>query len=98
MNLTYEIINDSKGYLIKNNNVNWIKQDSYIPYPGATIEESAQNHINELIKQSQESVPTTDFEQLLAERDAQIKLLKEQQLRTDADLAAFMDFVLSGGM
>lgn len=38
------------------------------------------------------------LEEQLAEKDKQIQLLKEQQLRTDADLAAFMDFVLTGGM
>jgi len=36
--------------------------------------------------------------ELLVERDKQIQSLKEQQLRTDADLAGFMDFVLMGGM
>lgn len=46
--------------------------------------------------ESQPQPPT--LEEQLTEKDKQIQLLKEQQLRTDADLAAFMDFILSGGM
>lgn len=42
--------------------------------------------------------PQPTLEEQLAEKDKQIQLLKEQQLRTDADLSAFMDFVLMGGM
>lgn len=72
MNLTYELI--GKGYLIKNNGVPWIVQDSFIPYPGETIEESAQLHIDELLKPD-ESVSdmdslqkqVTDQEQAIAE-------------------------------
>lgn len=72
MNLTYEII--GKGYVIKNNGVPWIVQESFIPYPGDTIEESVQLHIDELMKPD-ESVSemealqkqVTDQEQAIAE-------------------------------
>lgn len=60
MNLTYEV--NENGYTILNDGKPWIVQDSYIPYPGATVEESAQNHINEIIKdnEAQPSAPTTE--------------------------------------
>lgn len=60
MNLTYEV--NGNGYTILNEGKPWIVQDKYIPYPGATVEESAQNHINEIIKdnEAQPSVPTTE--------------------------------------
>lgn len=45
----------------------------------------------------EEPQPPT-LEEQLAEKDKQIQLLKEQQLRTDADLSAFMDFILMGGI
>lgn len=38
-----------KGYTILLNNVPWMVQDSYFPYPGATMAESAQNHINQIL-------------------------------------------------
>ncbi|MEK3993238.1 hypothetical protein MKY29_00635 [Psychrobacillus sp. FSL K6-2365] len=38
------------GYVIFNNGVPWIEQPANnIPYPGATMEESAQNHINKIL-------------------------------------------------
>lgn len=60
MKLTFEL--KETGYIIFNNGKPWIVQDSYIPYPGATVEESAQNHINAIIKdnEAQPNVPTTD--------------------------------------
>jgi hypothetical protein len=38
------------------------------------------------------------IEEKLAEKDRQIQALKEQQVKMDSDLAAFMDFVLMGGI
>lgn len=46
MNLTYEV--KENGYTILNNGVAWIEQEGFFPYQGATVEESAQNHINAL--------------------------------------------------
>lgn len=59
------------------------------------VEGATQDEIDEMIK-PQPRPPS--LEEQLVERDKQIQLLKEQQLRTDADLAGFMDFVLMGGM
>lgn len=61
MSLTYEIVEDGY-YLIKDGN-RWMYQPSnIIPYPGGTIEESAQNHINAIIadNEAQPSAPTTE--------------------------------------
>ena len=49
MNLTYEV--KDNGYIIMNNETPWIIQtNDYIPYPAETVEESAQNHINQIIE------------------------------------------------
>lgn len=47
MELTYEV--QGNGYTIFKNGEPWIVQKSFIPYPGATVEESAENHINTII-------------------------------------------------
>jgi len=47
MTLTYTV--SDNGYIILRDGVQWIVQDGYIPYPGNTMEESAQNHINQII-------------------------------------------------
>lgn len=96
MNLTYEVTGN--GYIILNNGSPWIVQTDFIPYPGDTMAESAQNHINNIIAENENAVSTPTIEEQLIEKGKQIQMLKEQQLRTDADLAAFMDFMLSGGM
>lgn len=59
MNLTYELINNGTGYMIFLEGKAWIKQDSYIPYKGKTMEESAQNHINAIIEDSNKPVEKT---------------------------------------
>lgn len=61
MNLTFET--NETGYTIFNNGRAWIAQDSYMPYPGETVEESAQNHINEILKDA-ETTPGGEIEQL----------------------------------
>lgn len=50
MNLSYEV--KGSGYVILNNKIPWIVQKTYIPYKGKTIEESAKNHILELLKEN----------------------------------------------
>lgn len=63
MNLTYELTEN--GYKILNNGVVWIEQENYIPYPGETIEASAQNHIDQLLKDViAEETQANDIEQL----------------------------------
>lgn len=57
MNLTYEI--RGNGYVIKADGKDWIVQESYIPFPAATLEESAQLHIADLLdgQNVQPSIP-----------------------------------------
>lgn len=75
MDLTYEIINNGKGYMIKKNGVGWMVQNSYNPYPGATIEESAQNHINAILAgQAQENNGKSEMN-LLKERISDLELM-----------------------
>lgn len=63
MALKYEIIENGKGYYILEDNKRiWKQVDPLIPYPGSTIEESAQNHVNAIIadNEAQPSTPTTE--------------------------------------
>lgn len=46
-NLTYTAT--ESGYTIALNGTPWIVQDGYIPYPGETMAEAAQNHINQIL-------------------------------------------------
>lgn len=48
MELTYKLL--ETGYTIFNDGVPWIVQDSYIPFPADTFEESAQLHIANLLE------------------------------------------------
>lgn len=70
LNLTYEIIGN--GYVIKNNGKPWIRQESFIPYPGETTEESAQNHIDAIIEDMNAPVPPSETEQLRNDLDSAI--------------------------
>ncbi|URN94630.1 MAG: hypothetical protein NAG76_22905 [Candidatus Pristimantibacillus lignocellulolyticus] len=47
MTLTYRL--EVNGYVIMDSGVDWIVQDTFIPFPRDTIEESAQAHINEIL-------------------------------------------------
>lgn len=75
MNLTYEV--NENGYTIFNDGKPWIVQDGYFPYPGATVEESAQNHINAIIADNEASTTTpnevNEIEEI-KEQNAQIIL------------------------
>lgn len=63
MNLTYKV--SGKGYIIYLDGVAWVDQTSYNPYPRNTLEESAQAHIDEILKESQQpSENLTDIEKL----------------------------------
>lgn len=77
MNLTYRI--EGKGYTIMLDGVDWIVQDTFIPYPGETTEESAENHIAQIIADNEpQEEPVDEIAQLkqqLAEtQDALIEL------------------------
>lgn len=75
MKLSYEI--HGNGYTILDDGKPWIVQDGFIPYPGATVEESAQNHINEIIADNEASITTpnevNEIEEI-KEQNAQIIL------------------------
>jgi hypothetical protein len=58
MELTYTTTDT--GYTILNHGVPWIVQDGYIPYPGETMEESAQNHINQIVADKQKEDESVD--------------------------------------
>lgn len=82
MNLMYKV--DEKGYTIFDNGVAWIRQEDYIPYPGATMEESAQNHINKMLEDSEKEVQEANKVQSLEDR----LTLTEEML---------MEMMLNGG-
>ena len=82
-NYTYEI--EGNGYVILvNGRVRYVQKD-YIPYPGDTVEESAQNHIDQIIADQKQSLSMEDQVQQLmlavaelgnstATKDAEIQL------------------------
>lgn len=49
MNLTYETTDN--GYKIFNNGVLWIVQDGYIPFPADTMAQSAELHIQDILRE-----------------------------------------------
>lgn len=61
MNLTYKL--EGNGYVIMNNGVDWIVQDTYIPYPGKTVVESAENHIKQIIEDNKPKPVDTTMQQ-----------------------------------
>jgi|GEM_PF-6699438 len=67
LNLAYRIVGN--GYVITNHGVDWVVQDTFIPYPKATMEESAHAHIDEII---------AEFE--AAKRDAITLPILQQQI------------------
>lgn len=71
MNLTFEVTEN--GYKILDGGRVWIVQDGYTPFPAATLAESAQLHIDDIIKVNT-PVETTPSQ------EAEIQALKEQQL------------------
>lgn len=73
MELTYELIKN--GYIILKDGVKWIAQTDFIPYPGATIEESAQNHINALLANTETSVNQSEEIEKLKEQIAELSAL-----------------------
>lgn len=52
--MTYRVT--EKGYVILDEHGrDWIVQDGFYPNPGATIEESAQNHINAILAEREQA-------------------------------------------
>ena len=74
MNLTYKVT--QSGYTILDDGTPWIVQENYIPYPGDTMEESAQNHINKIIEERTKAQEEADKPTL----EDRVKALEEVQL------------------
>ncbi len=74
MNLTYEVTED--GYKIFKDGELWIAQYGFIPYPGATMDEAAKNHINEIL--AAQSAADAAAQQPTLE--ARVKALEDAQL------------------
>lgn len=52
--MTYRVTEN--GYVIMDEyGRNWIVQEGFYPYPGTTVEESAQNHINAIIAEREQA-------------------------------------------
>lgn len=94
MNLTYEV--DGAKYTIFNNGKAWIVQDGFYPYQGATVEESAQNHIDAILAEQsvQATDPLDDVRLALAELAEQQELDK---LNTQLALAELAETIMAGG-
>lgn len=98
MNLTYEV--NKNSYTILNNGKPWIVQDGYFPYEGATVEESAQNHINAIINENDATIITPTFEDQLQELMLAVAKLaaSSEQNKLETQLAiAELAATLNGG-
>lgn len=104
MNLTYKVSGDS--YTIFSDGVAWIKQESYIPYPGKNIEESAQNHIDVIVTDMNRPMPPSPEEQMakLKVENQELKLAlaemaeaqEQQRIETQLALAEIAEVVTGG--
>ena len=73
--ITYEVLED--GYMLKLDGKDWILQHKeHFFYPELSLEENAELHIEELCKPVEE--PTV--EEQIADLEAQLAVLKEQQI------------------
>lgn len=86
MNLTYQIT--ATGYTIFNDGTPWIVQETYIPYEGATMEESAQNHINTILT-NREAVANEKSDLILLKE--QVATQEQALAETNATLLEFME-------
>lgn len=73
MELTYEV--QGNGYTIFKNGEPWIVQKSFIPYPGATVEESAENHINTIIDEMNSPVSPSLEDEIERIKDENAELM-----------------------
>ncbi|WP_019242203.1 MULTISPECIES: hypothetical protein [Bacillus] len=97
MNLTYVV--EGEKYTILNNGIPWIVQEAYIPYPGTTLEESAQNHINTIIEEGNKPIQPTLEEQVveLNIAIAELGLAAEQdKIETQLAIAELANIVTGG--
>ena len=76
MNLTYELTDN--GYKLLKDGVLWVEQIGFFPYKGATLEESAQNHITHLLEDAEKNVShTSELNTLKAQVEMQEQAITE---------------------
>lgn len=69
--MTYRIT--SNGYVIMDEHGrDWIVQDGFYPYPGATIDESAQNHIAAILAEREQAAQAEVKEEQIAALQATV--------------------------
>lgn len=94
--LSYEIIKNTDdvavGYIILDDGEPWIEQSEYIPYPGKTIEESAELHINALYEARNEEPQPTEIELL----NQELESTKQQLMETQDALIELADLITGG--
>lgn len=84
MNLTYELTEN--GYKIIKDGYVWLIQEKYFPHKGATIQESAEKHIAQIIKDNTPVEPNPSQEE-------EILALKERLALTEQ---ALNDLIMGG--
>lgn len=88
MNLTYRL--EGIGYVIMNNEVDWIVQDVFFPYKRETPEESAQAHIEVILmgneEAQQEQTSVKELKGIIASQQEQIDALVLAQLMQGGNL------------
>ncbi|MEK4030782.1 hypothetical protein MKZ02_19890 [Pseudobacillus sp. FSL P4-0506] len=93
MNLTYQVENNK--YTILKDNRPWIVQDDYFPYPGATVEESAQNHINQIIADNTRQEEDIVTREELEAQSTELKLAIAETAETEAMERANMQLAIA---
>lgn len=96
MELTYEI--QGAGYTIFNDGKAWIVQTTYIPYPGATVEESAQNHIDQIIAESNMPEPVDEVAELKLALAELAESQEQERLNTQLALAELAESMMGGNV
>ena len=77
--VSYEVV--EKGYKIYLGGVLWITQEKpYIPYPELSYEENAIKQIEEICAAEEEAKNQPSMEQRIANLEAELAALKEQQI------------------
>lgn len=100
MNLTYTIIEN--GYIILKDGIPWVVQNNNrFPHPGETMEESAQNHITQILRDNENSptpsVPVQDQLNELMIAVAELGMSAEQDKMETQVAIAELAMLVTGG-
>lgn len=95
-NYRYEL--RGNGYIILDGDKIIFDQTEIIPFPANTIEESAQLHINEIIREQSVPNPLTEIEQLKAENADLWFQTMALESKIDEESAALWFEIMKGGM